>query len=276
VLEVFRKEKSKVELRNEQREERKRKWNEKPVHSQYPKKVKEAETESWRWLETGWLKRETEGLIMAAQDQSLPTRNYKVKIMKEAGTSMCRMCGKRDETVMHILSECEKLAQLEYKKRHDRVATIIHWELCRTHGFEHSKRWYNHRAKPVLENAEVKILWDFNVYCDRMIEARRPDIVVVDKRNAETKIIDIAVPGDFRVKDKEQEKITKYQDLVIELNRMWKTRACVVPIVIGALGAIYRLRDWMGILHINQKRLDNIQQTALLGSAHIIRKVLSI
>jgi hypothetical protein len=56
VLEVFRKEKSKVELRNEQREERKRKWNEKPVHSQYPKEVKEAKTESWRWLETGWLK----------------------------------------------------------------------------------------------------------------------------------------------------------------------------------------------------------------------------
>jgi len=45
------------------------------------------------------------------------------------------MCNARDETVMHTLSECEKLAQGEYKKRHDHVASIIHWELCELHGF---------------------------------------------------------------------------------------------------------------------------------------------
>jgi len=42
----------------------------------------------------------------------------------------------------------------------------------------------------------MKILWDFNIYTDRIVEARRPDTVVVDKRNAETTIIDIAIPGD--------------------------------------------------------------------------------
>ena len=276
VLGDFLKEKGKKELKSEQRAERKEKWKEKALHGQYPKKVEEAETCSWRWLETGWMKRETEGLLMAAQDQALHTRNYKVKILKEEGNGLCRMCGKRNETVMHILSECEKLAQLEYKKRHDRVATIIHWELCKHHGFPHCKNWYDHRAEPVLENGNTKILWDFNIYCDRMIEARRPDIVIVDKKNKETKIIDIAVPGDFRVKEKELEKVTKYQDLVIEVNRMWSTRAMVVPIVVGALGAIYRLRDWLGVLHVEQKKLDNIQQTALLGSANILRKVLSI
>lgn len=44
-----------------------------------------------------------------------------------------------------------------------------------------------------------------------MIEARRPDVVVADKRDSETVMID--VPGDFRVKEKETEKITKYQDV---------------------------------------------------------------
>jgi len=41
-------------------------------------------------------------------------------------------------------------------------------------------------------------LWDFNIHTDRVIEARRldSDIVVVDKRNAEITIINIAVPGD--------------------------------------------------------------------------------
>ena len=38
---------------------------------------------------------------------------------------------------------------------------------------------------------------------------------------------------------------------------MWKTRASVVPIVIGALGVIYHLSDWMEQLHIYQKKLNN-------------------
>ena len=82
------------------------------------------------------------------------------------------MCGNRNETVMHILSECEKLALLEYKKRHVRVATIIHWEWCKHHGFPHCKNWYDHRAEPVLADGNTEILWDFNIYCDRIIEAR--------------------------------------------------------------------------------------------------------
>ena len=70
--------------------------------------------------------------------------------------------------------------------------------------------------------------------------------------------------------------MTQYQELLIEVNRMWSTRAKVVPIVVGALRAMYRLSDWLGVLHVDQKKLDNIQQTALLGSANILRKVLSI
>ena len=72
---------------------------------------------------------------MAAQDQALHNRNHKIKILKEEGNGLFRMCGKRNKTVMHIPSECKKLAQLVYKKRHGRFATIIHWELCKHHGF---------------------------------------------------------------------------------------------------------------------------------------------
>ena len=67
---------------------------------------------------------------------------------------------------MHILSEYEKLAQGEYKKRHDHVTSIIHWELCALHGFNRSKNWFDHRAEPVRENDKVKILWDFNIHTD--------------------------------------------------------------------------------------------------------------
>ena len=41
------------------------------------------------------------------------------------------------------------------------------------------------------------------MHCDHMIEARGPDIVVANKVEKETMIIDVAIPGDTRVCDKE-------------------------------------------------------------------------
>ena len=62
------------------------------------------------------------------------------------------------------------------------------------------------------ENEEVKILWDFNIQTVREIHHRRPDIVV-QRKERETIIVDIAVPGDCKVVQKEIEKQEKYQDL---------------------------------------------------------------
>ena len=94
---------------------------------------------------------------------------------------MCRMCNEREETIFHILSECQKLAQTEYKKRHDKVAQLVHWNLCKRYGIDHDRNWYNHTAEKVLENDKAKILWDFSIQTDHVIQARRPDIVVKDK-----------------------------------------------------------------------------------------------
>ena len=58
----------------------------------------------------------------------------------------------------------------------------------------------------MTESATTKILWDFNIQTDKVIEARRPDILVLDKRNKAATIIDIAVPTDRNVKDKQDEK----------------------------------------------------------------------
>ena len=46
------------------------------------------------------------------------------------------------------------------------------------------------------------------------------DIVLIDKKNQEMFIIDVAIPGDFRVREKEAEKKSKYQDLALEISRM--------------------------------------------------------
>ena len=63
-----------------------------------------------------------------------------------------------------------------------------------------------------MENTEVKILGDFNVETDHMIVHRRPDIVVLEKKEKKALLIDI-VPGGVRVEEKEEEKLMKYQCL---------------------------------------------------------------
>ena len=108
-----------------------------------------------------------------------------------------------------------------------------------------------------------------------MIEARRPDIVVVDKVKKETMIIDMAIPGDTRVCDKEREKIEKYSLLKDEIARLWQMKKVVViPIVVGALGTITAKFEYIESLGI-EIRIEHVQKSALLGTARVIRKVLS-
>ena len=74
--------------------------------------------------------------------------------------SKCRLCGDRDETINHIISDCNKLAQKEYKTRHDWIGKVIHWEMCKKFNFDHTNKWYMHNPAPLLENNTHKLLWD--------------------------------------------------------------------------------------------------------------------
>ena len=79
------------------------------------------------------------------------------------------------------------------------------------------------------------------------------------------------------MKDKELEKLEKYQLLKDEIAKVWRMRkVIVVPVVIGALGAVLvNFKEYMRQIGVNV-RLEVIQKTTLLGSAKILRKVLSL
>jgi len=111
---------------------------------------------------------------------------------------------------------------------------------------------------------------------DRHITARRPDIVVVEKRSRKATIIDVAVPLDCNVKMKQLVKIEKYQDLRLEIQRLWNVQATVVPVVVGALGShTPDLQRHLDELPGNHK-VASIVKSALLGSAHVLRKTLNL
>ena len=87
-------------------------------------------------------------------------------------------------------------------------------------------------------------------------------------------IIDVAISGDRNVIKKEAEKILKYKDLTIEIQRMRNVKTKVIPVIIGATGIISKsFRKYVSNIPGNHE-VKEIQKTTILGTAHILRKVL--
>ena len=72
------------------------------------------------------LKRCIEILICSAQQKSIRTNYIMYNIDKTDKSPLCRMCGTRNDTISHIVSECGKVAQKEYKQKHDSVGRYVH------------------------------------------------------------------------------------------------------------------------------------------------------
>ena len=89
-------------------------------------------------------------------------------------------------------------------------------------------------------------------------------------------IIDVAIRSDKRVCDREPEKIEKYSLLKDEIARLWQMKNIVaIPVVVGALRTITtKFEKYTGSLGV-EIRIEHVQKSALLGTARIIRKVLS-
>ena len=260
---------------------RKQRWEGKQLYGRFKRLInnishqkKKKKKNKWTWLRKGNFKRETESLLIAAQDNAIRTNHIKARIDTTQQNSKCRVCGDRDETINHIISECSKLAQKEFKARHDWVGKMIHWEMCRKFQFDHTNKWYMHNPALVLENDSDKLLWDFNIQTDHLILARRPDLIIINKRKRKCNIVDFAVPADHRINLKEGEKKDKYLDLARELKKLWNMKVTIVPIVIGTLSTITRgLLKGLEDLDVGE-RVETIQMTALLRTARILRRVL--
>ena len=128
-----------------------------------------------------------------------------------------------------------------------------------------------HNPAPVIENDTYKLIWDFNIQTDHLIPARRPDLIIINKKK---RIVDFVVPVDHRINLKQCAKKDKYLDLARELKKLWNMKVTIVPIVIGALGTITKglLKD-LEDLEVG-RRVETIQMTVLLRTARILRRVL--
>ena len=85
-------------------EQRRERFVAKPLCDQFFRAM-DKEERTWDWLRKGRLKKETEGLITAAQDQALRRNSIKHRIDKQDVAATCRMCGQREETVGLVVAE---------------------------------------------------------------------------------------------------------------------------------------------------------------------------
>ena len=131
-----------------------------------------------------------------------------------------------------------------------------------------------HNPASVLENDPYKLLWDFDIQTDHLISARRPDLIIINKKERICKIVDFSVPADHGTKLKECEKKDKYLDLARELKKLWNMKVTIIPIVIGAFGTVTKgLLKGLEDLKFG-RRVETIQHTALLRTARILRRIM--
>jgi len=85
-------------------------------------------------------------------------------------------------------------------------------------------------------------------------------------------LIDFTISGDRNVIKNEAEKILKYEDLTIEIQRTWNVKTKVIPVIIGATETI-SFRKYLSNVP-GKHEVKELQKTAILGTARVLRKVL--
>ena len=101
-------------------------------------------------------------------------------------------------------------------------------------------------------------------------------IIIRDNEKGTCMLIDVAMSGERNVIIKEAQKILKYKDLTIEIQRMWNAKTKVIAVIIEATGTISKLfRKYVSNI-LGNHEVKELQKTAILGTAHILRKVLIV
>jgi hypothetical protein len=87
-------------------------------------------------------------------------------------------------------------------------------------------------------------------------------------------LIDVAISGERNVIKKEAEKILKYKDLTIDIQRMWNVKTKVIPVIIGATGTISKsFRKYVSNIP-GKHEVKELKKTAILGTAQTLWTVL--
>jgi hypothetical protein len=112
------------------------------------------------------------------------------------------------------------------------------------------------------------------VQTDRTIPNNKPDIIIRDNEKGICMLIDVSISGDKNVIKEEAEKLLKCKDLTTEIQRMWNVKSKLIPVRLAVTGTISKsFRKFLSCIP-GKYEIKELEKTAILGTAHILRKVL--
>jgi hypothetical protein len=123
---------------------------------------------------------------------------------------------------------------------HDKVCTHLHYSIYKKVGIKTTESWYCYIPKSVTGHEDMTVLWNQGVQTGREVVANRPDVIVKNKDRT-CLLIEVAIPSDRNVIQKEAEKKLKYKNLSTEIQRMWNTICFVIPVIIGATKIVSKI-----------------------------------
>lgn len=259
-------------------------WTSKPLHGRFAYELSQPHVDreaSNSWLSRGQIFAETEGFMLAIQDQVVSTRNYLKYIIKaEVEDDKCRRCHQVTETIQHITGACQALASREYTERHNDVAKVVHQALALKYDLLSGAEvpYWQYQPKSVLDNRTHQLYWDRSVLTDRPIPHNRPDIILVERANGTTWLLDIGVPNTHNIKGYFEEKLKKYEQLAEEIRQVWQQREVyVVPLILSSTGVIPKsLLEGLTKLGLPSTLHNKMQKAVVLRTTAIVRRHLNL
>ncbi|XP_045480902.1 uncharacterized protein LOC123685290 [Harmonia axyridis] len=256
-------------------------WKTKALHGRFYTSLHQPDVDiknSNTYLVQGYLFPQTEGTVLAIQDQVVPTRTYVKHILKQqVESTKCRMCNVAEETIQHLSSGCSTIAGTKYLSRHDNMGKVVHQLLClQKQLVQHFTPHHIYKPQTIVENEQHKIYWDLAVTTDRGVEHNRPDMVVWDNKKKTVIIIDFAVPQDNNLAKSYAEKISKYEALAQQMKDMWRLKAVtIMPLIMSVNGLVHRkTTQHLNELDLPHNTITWMQKAVILGTVSIVRKII--
>ncbi|XP_029657115.1 uncharacterized protein LOC115231179 [Octopus sinensis] len=106
--------------------------------------------------------------------------------------SLCSHCKKCKKTVDHLATQCGKMLNSDYLRRHNEVVKCIHLHLCRTYGIKRGSKLKTHSVQSILSTQNVEIRVDMSIMTETKVQSNKPDIFVYDKTKQEITLMKLA------------------------------------------------------------------------------------
>ncbi|XP_074035582.1 uncharacterized protein [Leptinotarsa decemlineata] len=260
-----------------------RRHRDKPMHGVFFNNIEDlglSKRLTFAFLRSSGLKSETEGFIMACQDGVFNTLVYRSRVMGiEVPDTRCRACREAPETLMHLLSACPAYAVSAYIHRHNAALRVLYYHLRHSYGIDETPvlPYAPGDIESVVGNEKCRIYWNYSFPTLRLIQANKPDVVLLDHQIKTIFVVEFSAPGETNIVRKEEEKRIKYRDFLFELRRLYPDHSVkMVVLIVGVLGGMMSsLLSNLKIIPACRIKAEilaaQMQKAVILGSLRLLR-----